>query len=438
VEWQSYSIPVGPEVYNLCINPVPSARPVGRTTPSRTPASINIHIDSATANPRIYQLLQDVTSQLESDLHAQDSSPAAILTNCDVGGDMPATLQFATEQARCWNEELNVCQAGTPVAALLRTHHLEDLTGMSGWDLHKQMHTSKATVFTLPKTAPRDGFSLFRPSTRDVVTQVSPDLVLTDSGANCNVCTQTFMRKHNLKCMRYTGALDTSAGGTSARIIGCIPRMKMVMKHETADELIVYQSMFVIAGCNPLFEVILGNPALLAMGAFTDPLLSTFFYRPRWQSSANLQHIVGVPVKVALACANPRSTAEQMPSPHIRGWRENIPMSLLAVLSTRFDNASLVENCDDEECFQVVAPSDGDNCSDDKGCMCVVAWLLLLACERRRQEYVTAISRTGSVSTDTSTFSHEILNTIDYVWPPETPLVDAAAREPVHAQPTGS
>jgi hypothetical protein len=73
---------------------------------------------------------------------------------------MPATLQSVTEQARCWNEKLSVCQTGTPVAALLRTHPLEDLTGMSGWDLHKQMHTSKATVFTLRKTAPRDGFSL--------------------------------------------------------------------------------------------------------------------------------------------------------------------------------------------------------------------------------------------------------------------------------------
>jgi hypothetical protein len=436
VEWQSYSIPVGPEVYNLCINPMPSARPAGRTTPSRTPASINIHIDSATANPRIYQILKDVTSQLESDLHAQDSSPAAILTNCDVDGDMPATLQSAMEQSRCWNEKLSVCQTGTPVAALLRTHPLEDLTGMSGWDPHKQMHTSKATVFTLPKPAPRDGFSLFCLNTRDVVTQVSPDLVLTDSGANCNVCTQTFMRKHKLKCLRYTRALDTSAGGTIARIIGCIPRMKMVMKHETTDELAVYHNMFVISGCNPLFEVILGTPALLAMGAFTDPLLSTFFYRPRWQSSANLQNIVGVPSKVALACANRRSTDEQMPSPHILGWRKNIPMSLLAVLSTRFDNASLVENSDDEECFQVVAPSDGDNCSDDKGCMC--ACCVAIACERCRQEYVTATSRTGSVSTDTSTFSHKILNTIDYVWPPETPLVDAAAREPVHAQPTGS
>jgi hypothetical protein len=79
-----------------------------------------------------------------------------------------------------------------------------------------------------------------------------------------------------------------------------------------------------------------------------------------------------------------------------------------------------------------VAWSDGDNCSDDKGCSC--ACCVASACEQCRQEFVAATSCAGSVSTDTLMFSHEIPNAIDYVWPPETPLVDAAAREPLHAQ----
>jgi hypothetical protein len=418
VEWQSYSIPVGPEIYNLCINPVPSSRAFGRTAPSRTPASISINIDSTTATPRLYQLLRDVTSQLESDLHGQDPPPTANLTKFVFGGHLPAKLQSASVPPKHRTEKFSVSQIGTPVTALLRTHPVEQLTGMSGWDLHKRIINSKAAVFTLPKTEPSDGFSLVCPNVYDEMMQVSPDLA--------------FMRKHNLKCLRYDGALDTSAGGTSARIIGHIPRMKMVMKHKTVDELVVHQNMYVIAGSNPLFEVILGTPALLAMGAFTDPLLSTFFYRPRWQSSADLQHIVGVPAKVALACLHPRSANEHaVTTPHILAWREKLPMSLVTNLPSEFNLASLTAASDEEECPHLVALSDDDHATDTKECdsaSCVAD-----ICKLGHQPSV-ATSCTSSEGTITSMFCHETLYTPDYTCFTENDMADVAPHDSQQAQ----
>jgi hypothetical protein len=366
VEWQDHSIPVGPEIYNLCLHPVPAVRPFVRTAPTRMPASISIHIDPATATPRMYQLLRDLATLLENPapdaaLRPDPNAPAAHATQFVSSGFMKAA-GVASAYSTLFQAIEPAIPKKTPVSSLLRTQPVEELVGMTGWNLHEKLRQSKAAVFTLPRASPDLGFSMMCRHSGGGVTHISPDVVLTDSGANCNVCTQAFLRKHQLKYMAYEGALDTSAGGTSAQIVGYIPQLKMVLKHGSEDELMVCQNMYVIAGSNPLFEVIVGTPALLAMGAFTDPLLATFFYRPRWQSAADLQHIVGIPARVALVCSKHRSKAPHITNcVHIPAWRGATPAALVTSFPTSLHLPGLIDGAAEQH---PVPASDDDGQSE--------------------------------------------------------------------------
>lgn len=305
VRWQACTIPVPHNIYQLC------KKPHLHIAERASSAQITLSLDMDRADFATCALLRDLLTHL-AEFRRSSREPAALMTNFQSASRVPGMM------------------------------------------LREQLQKMQPCMFTLPPTThPSEGYSIIAPTQHGTTVQLRPPRVLADSGANCNVITESYFRKHNLQGSAFEGKLDTSAEqGVRAEIIGTVI-VDMVLKQGTPDQLVSKQLMYVIAGENHIYDIILGTPALLDMGAYVDPPLSQFVYRPKWATVGNLQCTASIPAQVAMVSEAVSTYAPLNPAPkqpsRILQWREPMPAILCTQLPNQTETAMQVTSTPDEE-----------------------------------------------------------------------------------------